>query len=88
MARMKIYFRVRCGLAHSYLIEENSIIDMKSGLSCGIEYDIQTKYYAFHVRTYFVHFKNAVNEYIRGLEDGKENLTLMEEALKNKPELV
>jgi len=35
----EIYYKVRCGPAHSYLIEENSIIDMKPGLPCGIEYN-------------------------------------------------
>jgi hypothetical protein len=83
----EIYYKVRCGLAHSYLIEENSIIDMKSRLPCGIEYDIQIGHYAFHVRTYFEHFKKAVDEYIQGLEDGTESLCLMEQALENKPEL-
>jgi hypothetical protein len=83
----EIYYNVRCGLAHSYLIEENSVIDMKSGLPCGIEYDDQTKYYAFHVRTYFDHFKMAVSSYLRGLENGIEDLSLMEQALRNKPEL-
>jgi len=39
-------------------------------------------------RTYFEHFKKAVNDYIQGLENGTENLFLMEQALKNKPELV
>lgn len=34
------------------------------------------------------HFKKAVNDYIQGLENGTENLFLMEQALKNKPELV
>ena len=42
----------------------------------------------FHVPTYFGHFKNAVNEYIRCLEDGTQKLSLMKQALKNKPELV
>jgi hypothetical protein len=84
----EIYRSVRCGLAHSYLIEESSVIDMKSGLPCGVEYDDQTAHYAFHVRTYFEHFKKAVNDYIQGLENGTENLFLMEQALKNKPELV
>ncbi|MFY9868687.1 MAG: hypothetical protein WAK17_03115 [Candidatus Nitrosopolaris sp.] len=53
----EIYHKVRCGLAHSYLIEESSVIDMKGGLPCGIEYDNQTGNYSFHVRTYF-DFKN------------------------------
>ncbi len=84
----EIYYKVRCGLAHSYLIEENSIIDMKPGLPCGIEYNIQTTYYTFHIPTYFEPFKNAVNDYISGLEVGTEKLSLMEQALTNKPELV
>jgi hypothetical protein len=84
----EIYYKVRCGLAHSYLIEEGSVIDTKSGLACGIEYDDQTKNYAFHIRTYFEHFTKAVNDYIQGLENGTEKLSLMEQALKNKPELV
>jgi hypothetical protein len=63
-------------------------MDMQSGLPCGVEYDDQTTQYAFHVRTYFEHFKNAVNDYIQGLDDGTENLTLMEQALENKAELV
>ena len=83
----EIYRKVRCGLAHTYLIEENSIIDMKPGLPCGIEYNIQTTYYTFHIPTYFEHFKNAVNDYISGLEVDTEKLSLMEQALTNKPEL-
>ena len=39
-------------------------------------------------RTYFEHFKKAVNDYIQGLEDGIEKLSLMKQALNNKPELV
>lgn len=84
----EIYHKVRCGLAHSYMIEESSVIDMKSGLPCGVEYDTQTTYYSFHVCTYFEHFRESVNEYIQGLETGTESLSLMEQALKNKPELV
>ncbi|MGC2573967.1 MAG: hypothetical protein WA364_20820, partial [Candidatus Nitrosopolaris sp.] len=84
----EIYYNVRCGLAHSYLIEQSSVIDMKGGLLCGIEYDNQTANYSFHIRTYFEDFKKAVNHYIHGLENGTENLVLMEQALKNKPELL
>ena len=84
----KIYNKVRCGLAHSYLVEGISVIDMKSGLLCGIEHNESTSQYVFHICTYFEHFKNAVNDYIRGLENGTEKLSSMEKALKNKPELV
>jgi len=80
----KIYHEVRCGLAHSYMIEGSSVIDMKSGLPCGIEYNDSTSQYVFHICTYFEHFKNAVNDYIRGLENGTEKLSCIEEALKNK----
>ena len=84
----KIYHEVRCGLAHSYMIEGSSVIDMKSGLPCGIEYNDSTSQYVFHICTYFEHFKNAVNDYIRGLENGTENVSCAKKALKNKPELV
>jgi hypothetical protein len=55
---------------------------------CGIEYNTASKNYTFHVPSYFEDFKNAVNTYIRGLECGSENLSLMEKALKHKPELI
>jgi hypothetical protein len=84
----KIYHEVRCGLAHSYMIEGSSVIDMKSDLPCGIEYNDSTSQYVFHIYTYFEHFNNAVNDYIRGLENGTENVSCAEKALKNKPELV
>lgn len=46
------YHRIRCGLAHAYLIEGNdSNIDMKRG-SCGIEYDVPSNSYTFHIPTY------------------------------------
>jgi hypothetical protein len=83
-----VYWKVRCGLAHSYLIESSSAIDMKRGMSCGIEYNIATKHYIFHVPSYFEDFKKAVSSYIQGLESGSENLSLIKQALENKPELV
>lgn len=84
----EIYHNVRCGLAHSYLNEESSIIDMKGGLPCGIEYDAQKKHYAIHVPTYFEDSKKAVSLYLQGLENGTENLSLMERAFRNKTELI
>jgi hypothetical protein len=57
-------------------------------LPWGVEYDDQTTQYAFHVRTYFEHFKKAVNDYIQCLEDGTVKLFFIEQVLKNKPELV
>ncbi len=84
----EIYHNLRCGLAHSYLNEDGSIIDVKSGQSCGIEYDAQTKRYTFHVRTYFEDLKKAVGAYLGGLENGTEELSLAEQALRNRPELI
>lgn len=83
-----IYHNIRCGLAHTYLIEGNdSIIDMKRG-SCGIEYDVPSNSYTFHIPTYFEDFKKAVNKYIDGLDTGSENISLIEQALEHKPELI
>src|SRR5215471_7587544 len=84
----EIYRNVRCGLAHSYLNEKSSIIDMKSGMSCGIDHDARTKHYSFHVPTYFEDLKRAISAYLQGLENGTENLSLMEQAFRNKLELI
>jgi hypothetical protein len=70
------------------MIEGSTVIDMKSGLPCGIEYNDSTSQYVFHICIYFEHFKNAVNDFIRGLENGTENVSCAEKALKNKPELI
>jgi hypothetical protein len=61
---------------------------MRSGMSCGIDYDARTKHYSFHAPTYFEDFKTAVGAFLQGLENGTENLSLMEQALRNKPELI
>jgi hypothetical protein len=52
-----------------------------------IEYDQTSKKYIFWVRTFFDGFMNAVNNYINGLETGKENLQKLEDSLNGKPEL-
>jgi hypothetical protein len=84
---VNVYWEVRCGLAHSYMIEENARIVINGG-DCGIHYDPKSHYrYTFYVRRYFVDFKRAVNEYIKGIDSGSENLELLKKALKNKPEL-
>jgi len=85
--RPNIYYEVRCGLAHSYLIEKSSNIKMEGG-NCGLEYDPITNRYTFNIRHYFEDFKVAVNKYISGLESGLEDRTLFEKAMKGKPILI
>ena len=83
-----VYHHIRCGLAHAYIIEGNdSIIDMKRG-SCGIEYDPISISYRFHIPTYIEDFKKAVTTFIDGLDTGSEDLSLIEQALEHKPELI
>jgi hypothetical protein len=84
-----LYGEVRCGLAHSYLIEGKGDAVINTGYRGlhGIEYDQTSKKYIFWVRTYFDEFKNAVNNYINGLETGKEKLRKLEDSLNGRPEL-
>jgi hypothetical protein len=83
-----IYKNVRCGLAHSYLIEGNSRIDIDNMGPHGIEIDRNLDTYAFYVQTYFEEFKRAVDKYIANLDSGKASVMLLEDALKNKPQLL
>jgi hypothetical protein len=62
----KIYYEIRCGLAHAYLVEENAKILIEGGHT-GIDYDERTKTYTFYIRRYFEDFKFAVNKYIADL---------------------
>lgn len=83
---LNIYGDIRCGLAHSYLIEgKSSMIDTGDSGCHGIEYD---KGYTFWIRTYFEEFKKAVNCYIQNLENGTESSDNLERSLKSRPELV
>jgi hypothetical protein len=84
-----IYKDVRCGLAHAYLIErKTSSIDALHDGNHGIDYDPTSNRYTFYVKTYFIEFKSGVNKYIRGLEDGTENIDLLEQCLIGKPMLI
>jgi hypothetical protein len=67
---LDIYYNIRCGLAHAYLIEGGRDATIATGdRGChGIEYDISKRKYVFWVRAYFEEFKKAVNCYIDGLE--------------------
>jgi len=90
MAVVDLYVEVRCGLAHSYLIEGrgDTVIDTGYKGLHGIEYNRTTKKYIFWVRAYFDEFKNAVNNYINALEMGREDLTKFEDSLNSRPELI
>lgn len=53
--RLDIYFNIRCGLAHAYLIEEGktATIDTGDKGQHGIEYDHENRRYTFWVKVYF-----------------------------------
>jgi hypothetical protein len=83
-----IYKDIRCGLAHSYLIEQNSIIDAANYGNHGIEYGSGDMQYRFYLKTYTIEFKTGVNRYINGLIAGMENVELLERCLNERPVLV
>jgi hypothetical protein len=87
---VNLYNEVRCGLAHAYLIDAKGDVDINAGYSGlhGIDYDQAKKKYIFWIRTYFDEFKNAVNQYINGLEDGTENVRYLEDSLNGRAELI
>lgn len=70
----KIYHDIRCGLAHSYLVDGNARIVIEGGHS-GIEYDDREKIYTFYIRRYLEDFKIAVNKFVAeiGLDIKKFN---------------
>lgn len=59
----KIYHDIRCGLAHSYLVDGNARIVIEGGHT-GLEYDHSTKVYTFYIRRYLEDFKLAVNKLV------------------------
>jgi hypothetical protein len=87
---LNIYYDIRCGLAHAYMIEggKSATIDTGDKGQHGIEYDFEKSKYTFWVRAYFEEFKNAVISYIRDLEEGTEDLAKLTEALRGRPELI
>lgn len=80
-----VYHKVRCGLVHSYLIENSSIINLGNG-KCGITIDYANDKYVFNIITYFEDFKKAVDSYINGLKS--KDIEQMEMAFKDKAILI
>lgn len=85
---LDIYKDVRCGLAHAYLIEQNSNIDASTDGRHGIEYDSTNERYTFYVKNYFQEFKAGVNKFINGLMAGTESVGLLERCLDGRPKLI
>ncbi len=82
------YGKIRCGLAHSYLIDGDTEINIGRRGYHGINYDQSTQKYVFWVGTYFDEFRAAVTSYIKGLESGSEDLNKFEDCMRDRPELV
>jgi hypothetical protein len=89
-SNVDLYGEVRCGLAHAYLIDSKGDAEINLGFGGlhGIDYDKSTQQYVFWVRTYFDEFKAAVNNYVNGLNSGKESLYDLEDSLNGRPELI
>jgi hypothetical protein len=90
-----IYRHIRCGLAHSGVVQGNATINLGYASvskivhgNCGIEYDVVSNRYIFNIKRYFEDFRKAVKDYIQGLESGSENLSNARDALNGKAELL
>jgi hypothetical protein len=70
------------------MIDRNSRIDVNIMGPHGIELDRNSNTYTFYVQKYFEEFKKAVDNYIANLDSGIASVKLLEDALRNKPELL
>jgi hypothetical protein len=88
--KLDIYKNIRCGLAHAYMIEGGKEATINTGKRGhrGIEFDFKEKKYTFWVRAYFKEFKEAVDRYLKGLDEGTEDIGKLANALRNRPELI
>lgn len=82
------YGRIRIGLANSYLTDGDVDIDIGRKGYHGIDFDPTVKKYIFWIGTYFDEFRDAVTNYIKGLDAGTEDLKKFEDCMKDGPELV
>ena len=82
--RIPIYHDIRCGLVHAYGTNKDCTVNLGEGVF-GICYDEIADHYNFNIKTYFMEFKHAVDEYIEGLKNGTRSILNMNNAMKGKP---
>ena len=70
------------------MIDNNAQIVIEGSADCGILYNSNSKIYIFVVRKYFEDFKNAVNNFIGGLESGNEDFSKFKDVIESKPLLI
>jgi hypothetical protein len=83
----KVYHDIRCGLAHSYLVEGSARIVIEGGHS-GIEYDERTQTYIFYVRRYLEDFKLAVSRLIAEIEMDIDKFEEAKKVIKSNLQLI
>lgn len=77
---VKVYSNIRCGLAHAYFINQDSVVQMTigdgHGNTCGIEVDVATEVVWFVVERYWQDFKKAVKTYHKALIQDQDPVLL------------
>jgi hypothetical protein len=82
----KVYTNIRCGLAHAYFIDQDSVVKMSAdefwGKSCGIEVGVNGEVY-FVVERYWQDFQVAARSYHQDLVTRRDpkSLALFREAV-------
>lgn len=77
---LPIYEDVRCGLVHAYAVSRDCTIYLGEG-EFGICYDEIADHYNFNIITYFKEFKDAVDAFIVGLNNGTTSIMKMNNAM-------